>query len=885
MVRMSRGSRTIVMLACLGLVGLVDGGEPAAQPVARHADPLRAAQETTPTLYPGHPRLIVGGYRGVAVAELRAACARPELMEQCAQIGGRHILDDAMRYLLVGDGAAADRVAAGLRAWTSCAAGDIGSEHNEWGGFALAYDWIWATLPPAERRRLDDMWLRCGQLLAGELDSNGPHLWHGYTSLAASLALMALACDGDGDAARCRPLLQAAVDRFRGNALEAYTVVGGAWPEGYNYERSHFFSADPPGQYVMDALRAWDSAVEQDTLAHASLFETIAVEEGDWLRGLAFHVLYGTLDAYGLGGKRTLLRGGDMPTGQAWPNKQYRPFVDSIARAYGDGVLAKWGRDLEAEWSFVGGDGTYHPIHRYSLPYNLPLDVPSVAPDDADAPGGPLPLGRIWARDDLGYVIARSGWDAGETTLGYRAGKWFTGHQHLDQGHLDLWRKGPLAVDAGVYASWGTPHREAYYMRTVAHNTLLIPRIGETFDQHPALGSQQVNDGGQRIHTYARGGCAQCMQSVAEWRSNVGAGLHFEAGRIDAFADAPAYIVVSSDLTSAYNATAHATAGNAAKVASVQRDVVFLRPDLVIVTDRVRTTDGTSPPRFTLHLPGRPALDEVVVDEGTLDDGILHSDTDRFTFDNGTGGRLTMRALAPLDAGLTAVGGPGHRYWVDGANRDAGASGLEGMPAEPGMWRVESASRNLSTAGRNHLLVHALTVTDTGRTALPVFLSRGYRDRPGARAAHVVVQDGDGVVRAVVQSASVPRERVVTANLSVSGTVPLRLELLATDLEPRMTHVVCFMPCTQPNRWTKTSDDEGILYVRSERSVDVSGGSAVFLARCPPVDGESDWWRQVCAEPDPLPTSTAPSTPAPTASVKPAWDGRALLPWGSRFAR
>ena len=40
-----------------------------------------------------------------------------------------------------------------------------------------------------------------------------------------------------------------------------------------------------------------------------------------------------------------------------------------------------------------------------------------------------------------------------------------------------------LALDAGVYANWGTEHREAYYMRTIAHNTLIIPMPGETFGE------------------------------------------------------------------------------------------------------------------------------------------------------------------------------------------------------------------------------------------------------------------------------------------------------------------------------------------------------------------------------------------------------------------
>ena len=140
-----------------------------------------------------------------------------------------------------------------------------------------------------------------------------------------------------------------------------------------------------------------------------------------------------------------LRRGGDLPTGQACPNRQYRPFVDAIAVAYGDGVLAGWGSALEADRPFVGGSGTHHPIHRYALPYSLPFHLVVEPPDD-------LPRARIWGRDDLGYVLVRSDWTPHAITIGLRAGKWFADHQHMDQGHPDIWRRGPLAVDAGVYA-------------------------------------------------------------------------------------------------------------------------------------------------------------------------------------------------------------------------------------------------------------------------------------------------------------------------------------------------------------------------------------------------------------------------------------------------
>ncbi len=849
-----------------------------------------------PTVFAGHPRLIVGGYRGVPVAELRAACARPELRGQCDALGGRHVLDDAMRYLVAGDRAAADRVAAQLRGLTACRDGDVGSEHSPWGGLALAFDWVWDALPDVERRRLDALWPSCAAALARQLDGNGPHLWHGYTSLAASEALVALAIDDPAGRAAALPK---AVEHFRQRALEAYAVVGGAWPEGYNYLRSHFFSADPPSQYVMDALRAWDSAIERDTTEHASLFGTIAADEGDWLRGLGHHILYGTLDGYGPGGKRTLLRGGDMPTGQAWPNKQVRPFVDSIARVTGDGHLAKWGRDLEADWPFVGGDGTYHPIHRYSLPYNLPLDVPSRAPDEPsgaagdEAAGGALPLGRIWGRTDLGYVLARSAWGPGETTLGYRAGAWFTGHQHMDQGHLDLWRKGPLAVDAGVYANWGSMHREAYYARTVAHNTLLIPRPGERFDQHPALGGTNVNDGGQRIHTFARGGCPQCMQSVAEWRAHVGAGLHFEAGRIDAFADAPGHTVVASDLTAAYNSADYSTPGNAAKVAVVHRDVVFLRPDLVVVTDRVRTMGGTGAPRFTLHLPGRPDLDGAVVDAGSADDGRVHTDTPRFTFDNGTGGRLAFAALAPADARLTAIGGPGHRYWVDGANRDGGAAGHEGAPAEPGAWRIESAPRDDAPtppdAGpRDHVLVHALTVTDTGRTAWPATLVAATGDRAGPGPAHAIVVRAPTRTRVLVQSAAVLGDRIQFATVALGPGAFGGAEVLAMHLVPNADYTVSGASPQFTLRRVRT-DAEGVLHVGGAGDALVNSGGTVHVARCPaPIDAGAVW-RLACGGSD-VPATPATATAGPTAAATstpahatpPPAGGRVWLPWGGR---
>lgn len=860
------------------LVAMAAGGEMASAP-ARPGVPAAAAG---PAVFPGHPRLIIGGYRGLSPAELRTVCARPELRGACDRIGGRHVLDDAMRWLLTGDAAAADQAVARLKAWPGCTAGAV--EHSDAGGWALAYDWLWERLSPAERRSASDRLTACGRSIAASLEGNGPHLWHGYTALAGALALAALAADPADPA---DSLLPAAELHFRRRSLEAYALVGGAWPEGYNYERSHFFSADPPEQYVMDALRAWDSAVAADSPRHDSLFAGIAQDEGDWLRGLAWHLVYGSMALARPDGRQalSLLRGGDMPTGQAWPNKQYRPFVDSIARVYDEAALAAWGRRVEADWGLWGGEGSYHSIHLYSLPYNLPAAALDRLSGDPAAVWRGLPPARIWGRADLGYVISRSGFGDDATLLGYRAGKWLTGHQHLDQGHLDLWHRGPLALDAGVYAAWGSEHREGYYLRTVAHNSLLIHRDGEDFEEHPGSGLN-LNDDGQRIHTYNRRGCPQCLQSVAEWRQHIGAGMHLEAGRIEAYEDAAAYTRIASDLTGAYNSIDYSTPGNSPKVERVQRDLVYLRPGRVLVLDRVLLTEGSGPPRFTLHLPARPDLSGATVLAGTAEDGILETAASRFTVQNSGQGELRMATLWPPEARLTAIGGPGHRYWVEGANRAAGAAGLEGSPAEPGLWRIEAAPARTERA---QLLVHALAVGDAGATEDPAVTARLLPvDSAGTAAATGVLwSDGSasGETSLILASGAVPRAPLVFGRLTLAAAEGDR-QVLLTDLEPAQDtayHVAVDGRLVLE----RAASAEGVLALVAPAGA--TSRELVFGA-CPAPADAAAAWRELCrltgGEPPatsaPSPTATASPGP-PSASATPtdpaAWPpgGRALL--------
>jgi hypothetical protein len=123
-----------------------------------------------------------------------------------------------------------------------------------------------------------------------------------------------------------------------------------------------------------------------------------------------------------------------------------------------------------------------------------------------------LPLTRYFG-SPTGIMIARTGWDEGidlnsSTVIAeMRIGEYqYNNHQHLDAGSFQLYYKGYLAIDSGIYkgtsGNYHSPHNKYYFKRTIAHNSLLVYDPDE-LKQYPYIkdGGQvwpNVNDGGQR---------------------------------------------------------------------------------------------------------------------------------------------------------------------------------------------------------------------------------------------------------------------------------------------------------------------------------------------------------------------------------------------------
>lgn len=160
--------------------------------------------------------------------------------------------------------------------------------------------------------------------------------------------------------------------------------------------------------------------------------------------------------------------------------------------------------------------------------------------DNSNVTASPIDgMNTTYYATGIGELYARSGWDTHATWVNLIAGPYTQSHAHQDQGSLMIYKDGWLAYDAVINSHSGLTQA------TTAHSLV------------------RIDSGGQPV------------RQVANTISKVTA-LHQGTG----------YTHTAADLTPAY-------AGNAA-VQKVQREMIYLQPDVVIVFDRVQSASGTT---------------------------------------------------------------------------------------------------------------------------------------------------------------------------------------------------------------------------------------------------------------------------------------------------
>ena len=291
-----------------------------------------------------------------------------------------------------------------------------------------------------------------------------------------------------------------------------------------------------------------------------------------------------------------------------------------------------------------------------------------------------LPL-TCYSGTPFGTMIARTGWGAESVIAEMKINEYnFVNHAHNDAGAFQIYYKGPLAIDAGIYQGssggnqgYNSPHNKNFFKRTIAHNSLLIYDPNEKFASSNYGGAFKskfvVNDGGQRL-------------PGVEWHqaSDLNDMLtgNFKTGKVLANGfgpnvQMPDYSYLKGDITEAYSA----------KVKEVKRSFVFLNfkdakiPAALIVFDKVVASNPDFKKFWLLHSIEQPEISGNKI-------RIRRTK-------NGESGQLENTLLLPdlTNADIVPVGGPGKEFWVFGTNYENEPRPGDDDANNRGAWRVE----------------------------------------------------------------------------------------------------------------------------------------------------------------------------------------------------
>jgi hypothetical protein len=319
--------------------------------------------------------------------------------------------------------------------------------------------------------------------------------------------------------------------------------------------------------------------------------------------------------------------------------------------------------------------------------------------NDPDLPRKPLSeleLTRYFGYPN-GSMIARTGWNMGidspDVVAEMKVGEYHTNnHDHLDPGAFQIYYKGSLAGDSGVYETYGSAHDENYYKRTIAHNSMLVYDSNETFKR---WGIPVSNDGGVQWPNLGMEPPNLVDLKTKGYEIAKVAGHQFGPDPIK-----PDFTYLKGDLTKAYSS----------KVSKYMRSFVFLNlkddthPAAMIVYDRVNSTNKDFKKYWLLHSEEDPQINENVT---TVTRSVY-----------GYNGKLVNTTLLPLKENLKIekVGGAQKEYFVDGKNYPNPLSSQSAL--EPGSWRVQISPTDAQTDD-NFLNVMQVMDNVGGPTALP----------------------------------------------------------------------------------------------------------------------------------------------------------------------
>lgn len=557
-------------------------------------------------------------------------------------------------------------------------------EHGQFGTYAAlglyGYDLVHDLLSPEERRACEEKSLA---FLRRER-------WRPRARLMHAVAIHG---SGTGDALVAEQLSELVPWlRARTEHLDGWARDRGGDGNSHGYIGQH--------EYVgtMGAIQAWRCASGEDLL-----------RDLDWARLMPPYYVY----HYPPGRRDTVHVGINCWGANGHPAETGACNFTSLAQAEFRDGLARWW----IEERIVGRRHDYEVFGTLWGPL-LWLDptVEPVRPED-------LPPTMLFR--ERGYLSMRSDWSEDAVYAHFHCGRFESdSRNNADNNSFIIYRRGYLACDTGT-RGLNNPeqrdmsdgrHHDRYFPQTVAHNSITV-------------GTDDIEGNGW---TAVCGG--QVSRPRREWLERLGIPITSRtlyeprAGEVIAFETCPELDYVAGDATRSYSPD---------RVERFTRQLVFIRPDLFVVFDRVTSVRAGDPKRWYLHTMEEPRL----LDGEETPDPSVHPEG-HFLWDGRSGraehegSALLFRTLLPEDATIRKIGGPGHQFEVNGENLDMYDAWYDRLGPSfakrigLGLWRIEVEP---ARASREDTFLHVLRATDAaapGRLEAERLMTE---EGPGAR--------------------------------------------------------------------------------------------------------------------------------------------------------
>ena len=448
---------------------------------------------------------------------------------------------------------------------------------------AMAFDWLYnnENFTPAAKEKVIATLARGAEHCMRLYTSQGAHIFHtrmyGYPT---GVAVAGLALKGHHPEAD--KFIDWAYNVYLRDLFPARRIQDGTVHNSMAYGRKYTM------WLVGHFIAAWYSATGEN------LWQMIRQQQGDWAWREALFVIYGE-QPDGL-----LVRFGDC----FFRGSERFSFrvVSERAFAYGEPVGAGY-----VDYLF----DIHSAVTRNRIGTEMGNEYQVFLYWDADQQGVPhttLPARILFSPKGTGMAFWRTGWESEDTFIFFKCGDYFDNHGHFDSGHVEIFRRAPLLIEAGTYSGGtGTDHYQKFFHNSISHNTIQIVDPSDPED----AGSQRFynNQGQGTIERY-----------LANEKN--------EYGDVIAYRDQEGWAYLAADFTAAYPP---------GRVKQVVRELAWIGERYLVVVDNISLAGGIFQPRVLWHYPVAPLLE-----------------TGRFTVSD-AGARAVVNVLAPAEAVIDTV--------------------------------------------------------------------------------------------------------------------------------------------------------------------------------------------------------------------------------------